>query len=205
MITATETKDLALANPDILIERPGKPSAACILGSDIILNTLLELDDNRSDTSFTRQIKSVADDRHLTPQVYLFTAFSAVPFADTLRGYYDASPEATPPIGHIKASRRMEWETEYAQAREAERLQAFLGEATRVCVVEEYVVTGQTLRLAQSILDRTGVTTIHAIRGRWDPFGLNEEDVDLKTTSSKHADMLYEIGQAAYMLNNSCS
>lgn len=194
-------------NPAVLSENPERPSAACYLEASRDLSLLFQ--DHRFDTSFTRQIKDVTRDYEILskdlvepPGVFLFTAFSAIPFADMVRSYYSAAGESLPQIGHIRASRRKSWATEEAQHREASRLLNMVDECNHICVVEEYVSRGQTLKLASNILSLAGVEHVTAIRGRWDSDRNSPREVKLHKMSSDLSSKMHKLGEAAYLLSN---
>lgn len=198
---------LRAINPAILLETPERPSAACSLEPDKDFDLLYR--SHQFDTSFTRQIKSVTEDYESLskelkepPGVFIFTAFSAIPFADMVRGYYSTAGESLPRIGHIRASRRKSWTTEEAQHRESARLLRVIDGHRHVCVVEEYVSSGQTLRLANNILTLAGVEHVTAIRGRWDSCGNSPREVKLHQMSSDVSSKMHKLGEAAFVLGN---
>jgi hypothetical protein len=203
-----QAKNLAVENPSILAERPELESAACLLpGEDLIFDSLIGMK-KKYDASMARQIRSVTQEfgkfgMGKPPEVFLFTAYSAIPFADAFRGYFGASGQRLPVLGYINvSSRRNKYseDREKNRQQETERLKAFLGNAEHVCVVEEYVDTGSTLALASDILQYAGIVCATAIRGKWDPVGSSKDHVDVGRMTSIFAQHMHELGQAALLL-----
>jgi hypothetical protein len=170
------------------------------------------------DDSFSSQIGTLVNDPEsigLTkpPQAYVTTAHSAVPLADAVRGYYDAIGQPRPPINYIMAKsmvaasyfwgrrcqpndilgHEMHQHTQKVAAHEVERLTPLLDEHEHVCIIDEYVSSGTTLRFAAELLERAGVEQVSAIRGQWYT-QVYEHEIDLERVTSTHADFMYDLG-----------
>lgn len=144
--------------------------------------------------SFANQIAAMVDIR---PTAFLLTANSAVPVADSIRGYYDELGIDRPVIDYIRVPGKG-WLSGLLQTHiEEKRLQYCLNEAgAQVCVVDEYVFSGGTLERARNLLKNIGVTDVTEIRGRWYSQAKRAE-IDLDRVTSVHAPKMREIGQKA--------
>lgn len=159
------------------------------------------------ESSFDRTLTSQL--RHLLaqdnrPDLYLFTAKSAIPVADTFRGIFgDDNP---PSLGYIKASSKSAFPyidqfmkppnhtSIAAHQAEVERLRKLTQTAPHVCVVEQYSDTGKTLRYAGLLLKEAGVQTVSGIRGQW-YHEARKEDVDKHGLTSTHAQFMHGVGE----------
>jgi hypothetical protein len=166
-----------------------------------------KLDAGGYDKSFSTQMavmhsdsESVDPTLSTKPNAYLVTAYSGVPVADSIRGFYDELGEEAPFISHIHARRKLKRDFENGVLSEtffdeASRLESLLDGAEHVCVVDQFVQTGQTLRYAEEVLKYAGITNVSAIRGRWyDDASRRWGKIDLDKTTSKHAGRMHEIG-----------
>lgn len=199
----------------ILSVNSSLPSAACIVRDDakFTVDCLLldpESLEPHADTSFTSQMHSLIEkygevDAEIDrpPEIFLFTANSAIQYADLVRGYFGLSVDnQIPRIGFIKASRE-KWRTQYDFDKESERLHDVTNGYTHVCVVEEFVSSGRTLIYASKLLHHAGVQTITAIRGTWDGYGVRKNEVDFEAVASTDTNVrkrLTDLGKAARFL-----
>lgn len=100
------------------------------------------------DRTLTSQLKHLLsqDDR---PDLYLFTAKSAIPVADAFRGFFG---DNHPVLGHIEANRKSalshidryvpaESQAVFAHQTEVERLRELAKTATHTCIVEQFSST----------------------------------------------------------------
>lgn len=154
--------------------------------------------------------KATAGQADSPPDAYLFTARSAIPVADCLRGFFDASGLAAPTLSHITANRSMSSLLAKPEDRiasvteplqepheaEIERLRSLVGGLDHVCVVEEFVGQGKTLRYAGALLSEAGVQAVSAIRGGW-YMNAEPDDISVDSLTSRHSDFMYELGALA--------
>lgn len=133
------------------------------------------------------------------PDVILFTAVSAIPIADVVRGVYDELRETLPSLGHIATKDRLvkgglvianrgSWSASVDT--EASRLRPFVEEA-RVGIVDQYTFTGKTLSKAAMIAHDAGAASILLTPGRWfhQAYGVN-----IDALTSPVGPKLYEVG-----------
>jgi hypothetical protein len=138
------------------------------------------------------------------PSLFLFTAYSAIPLTDSVRGFYDTLGEARPRMGYIRAdsrtSRDNKPELAIAQQErltiEKARLASQVHPAESICIVDEHIATRQTVRFATKILSELGVEHVSSIEGRW-YHDANPDDIDLINLTSTHAEFMYDIGHLA--------
>lgn len=170
------------------------------------------LDEHAFDGSMIRQMPAVSNDPDIPPpDLYLFTADSAIPAADSIRGYYRAAGTPLPALNYVEANRDkskflgspniaegIAIVTETASfAKELARLQPIIKQKQHVCVVEQYSLTGNTLRYAGLLLKYAGVETISGIRGTWYEQA-REKDIKRAKLTSRHARFMRKIGERAY-------
>jgi hypothetical protein len=139
--------------------------------------------------------------RATNPHVFLFTANSAIPVADSVRGYYEERGEPIPELGIIKADSFVSPHpgyTIYNQAfdSEVQRLGVQLFGA-RVAVVDQDIHTGFTITMARKIAQAAGATSVIIPEGaNW--YGdADDQDVDRDAVTSKHSDHMRKVGHAA--------
>lgn len=133
------------------------------------------------------------------PDAYILTAYSAVPIADSIRGYYDTIGQPVPELHYVHANTansRDKLQRKAAVAEEIVRLQPLFSSVESVCVVNQYRCTGGSVQMAATIARKIGVSTIHVMEGQW-YHDADNEDVDLKHMTSTHAELMYEIGACA--------
>ncbi len=200
--------ELSKANPDILRADLERESALFDFepSSNVVLNSLTNLD--LMDWSFTRQIHDLINGEHVKPDVFIFTAYSAVPFADMVRGYYEKSKDQTPKLGFVRTDGRVRKKRTPSGAIDTSQELCMLSEtlngARNVCIVEEYVDTGTTLDNAHKLISKLTNAKISAIRGGWDPMGVKIQEtntIDLYNMTSPKRDQLKELGRAAFELS----
>lgn len=166
------------------------------------------------DFSFSRQMHAVCDldDPQLasqfatSPDLFLVTAASAVPVADAIRGFYEATGASHPVIDYIAANQEMAAAFREGYIRFNPWQKAFQTEVTRliprvessqhVCVVDEFVAEGTTVQYAHQILKTAGIEVASTIRGKW--YGqANRSEIDLERLTSIHAPYMRKIGLQA--------
>ncbi len=166
------------------------------------------------DTTFTGQMEQVTTtpdaihpDLQTSPDLYLFTAYSAVPVADAVRGFHEAAGWSTPDLGYIQADSRLsKWfsdgRAKSVSAAESERLAALTDGKEHVCVVDQHVSSGMTLVYAGHLLQNAGVEAASAIRGYGWYQDAHSWGVDLQGVTSHWHDSMNEIGHDAYQQTN---
>ncbi len=138
------------------------------------------------------------------PDIYVLTAYSAIPLADALRGYYEELGLDTPYITYINAfshrnSNRLKLSAMMRKT-EVERLEVVLSESSAPCVVDEYKNSGNTVYFAREMISDSGeFETIHTIEGQW-YHGAYKDDINLQEMTSSHAAFMYETGRKAAIL-----
>lgn len=134
------------------------------------------------------------------PDVYLFTANSAIPVADSVRGVYDEIGGTMPEMRPIFANSRLSASPNRLDVQfieyEVERLKSELS-GSRTVVIDQYTDSGRTIRLAEAMLFRAGVMNVGSTHlTKW----YEEADVgDLKCDgmTSGHATLMRSIGRTA--------
>ena len=132
------------------------------------------------------------------PGAYLLTAYSAVPIADSIRGYYDATGQTLPALHYVHANTTTSRDKQLRKAfiaAEIARLEPLLSCVESVCVVNQYRCTGGSVQMAAAIA-HTIVPTIYVMEGQW-YHDVDNQDVDLKHMTSVHAELMYDIGTCA--------
>jgi hypothetical protein len=149
--------------------------------------------------SFVSQLAAAAKTQ---PSAFLLTANSAIPVADSIRGFYDELGIEAPLIDYIYAPRKsgsLGLRRHIEKLRLSRRLQDV---SENVYVVDELVMTGATLdRARKLLLDDVGVLQVSYIQGRWYNDAKRSE-IDLDRATSVHAPKMYGIGQKACELAN---
>jgi hypothetical protein len=148
--------------------------------------------------SFATQIKDTFT-KH-GPEAYLVTAYSAIPIADSIRGFYEELGIDQPLVDYVLAPKGL---SRFVIARaERLRLKNLLKEITgKVCVVDEYTVTGQTVARSRKSLIGAGIseTDVVSIKGKWYHSALRH-DLQVDQVTSVHRDYMNSIGRDACTL-----
>ena len=162
---------------------------------------------NLVDTSLTAQLADLTR-QGLTgaDTMLLFTANSAIPVADAIRGASEVLP-IDAALGHIAADRngathyRLYGEENWLgeeQLAEVERLAVDLAPYEKVVVLDQYVLTGRTLQHAGRLLETAGWQgETYAVRGHWYQ-GVRPEQVDTERLTSRNSDdarAMHDIGR----------
>lgn len=157
---------------------------------------------NDEDISLTRQL-SDAYSRMDSQGAFIVTANSAIPVADSIRGFYDELGQPCPQIGFVKADRANYTRHHYGYERmrsnfenERTRLSSQLDGIDTVCVVEEWVMRGATLTYAAEILRAAGLETILGMRGRW-YHNVDPSKVSVEGITSVYRRKMHQIGTKA--------
>jgi hypothetical protein len=154
------------------------------------------------DRTLTSQLKALFA-QHNPPDLYLFTAKSAIPVADAFRGIFgEGINQSLGTINansrnsrkHIDALKAPDSQAIFEHQAEVERLRKVIGNTSSVCVVEQYSGSGRTLRYAGKLLQDAGVETIHGIRGQWYHDAL-EADIDENGLTSTHSSFMRSTGE----------
>ena len=151
------------------------------------------------DMSFTRQLHEVVD-AIVQPHFFL-TANSAIPVADSIRGFYAAAMQQTPPIDYIRADFRAAskfWATNQLSAAECHRLKhTRMGLQETAVVVDQRVCSGQTIGYGARLLFSVGFSDVVALRGDW--YNDHSTSSELREqVSSTHSKFMKAVGRAAF-------
>lgn len=141
------------------------------------------------------------------PDVVLFPAYSALPFADAVRGFYDTVGQDTPRLTHIMANRFLANPRLSARTRtgiierELERLTADYSGATGV-VMDHFVCNGDTERFAHELMEQSNITVKHiglpAVRWYADIDEEEKLDMSIRSLSHpRHTAFMRDIGRRA--------
>jgi hypothetical protein len=187
--------DYARIRNAMMLEKPERPPAnEDLFNEDLRFTNWAQY----TDTSFTRQIVDV--DGRGTPDAFVFTIKSAIPVADSVRGFYETSGKNTPLLLGIGVNQMMahgymmdERASKIEFSDELERLTPIIQGMARVCVIDQYVCTGNTIRTAVELISRAGVNDVETIQGLWYQEALPSE-IDISGMSSKHSDFMNNIG-----------
>lgn len=152
-----------------------------------------------TDASFGAVMRSVLAQGK--PEAFLFPFKSAIPVADSVRGYYEALGWAIPDMSYVitrdHSTVYVEDGTGYddIRARDVEQLRPYV-EGRRVAIIEQYVRMGRTLKLASTLATEAGaVATETPLLARWYN-NAAREDVDVDNLTSVHAAQMRHIGRA---------
>jgi len=137
------------------------------------------------------------------PDAYLLTAYSAVPIADSLRGFYASLGQQVPQLHYVRADTSTSREVDLRRIRVADevaRLKPLLTGMTRVCIIDQYHATCKTSGMAIEIAKQCGIHQVFSIVENWYQ-NADRDDIDLVNMTSIHALFMNYIGrQAAHNL-----
>lgn len=167
--------------------------------------------DNEDGESFTFRAQideAVRSNPH--PLTFFLTANSAIPIADTLRGYYNELGLCYPGIFYIEANKLMvrhaldmeeDGKIQPCLTEEIDRLTSIAKEnlIERACVIDQFVATGRSLKLATWMLKCAGVPNITSMPGNW-YHDAHPRNIDKDNMTSTHANKMHEIGVRACRL-----
>jgi hypothetical protein len=185
----------------------------------------LELD---HDYSFARQM-ATALAQAAKPDGFVVTAYSAIPVADAVRGFYDELGQPCPDIQYVNAnSQNSSWF--YSRNRpvtgpktlseatheanhqlEVNRLRPLLDGMRHVVLVDQLAASGASIRYGREILLRAGVSSVSSMIGNWynnaEPAYVNLEGVRLADSelSAKMHDIGSQACQATAVLSRHCT
>lgn len=186
------------------------PAASC-LSSDTyptvrasMLYGRKDAEDNVADSSsFTHYLR---DFIALQPDAMFFTANSAVPVADSVRGAYAELGQRPPRLFAIRANSELSLSfDEHAGMFSASKrvvkneMKAIKkqAEGMRAIVFDQYVETGGTLRLAKYMLEKSGVIHVgNTPLARWYE-ETRVSDIDVRNVTSNHSAFMRTIGHEA--------
>lgn len=203
-----------------------KSKSAVVLatGEDISADEFQQGWRGEYDTSFLRQIDDLTDNplavtgavTDRPPQAYLFTAMSAIPVAATVKGYYATQGETAPVLASVRADTgranahfhpnayldpRAQADFDRHEQREIARLSNIIAGMEHVCVVDQYVLSGRTIRYGAYLAQQAGAHTVSMMRGRWyQQWSMTGDETVLAATEqlySSHNPFMYRIGAAA--------
>ncbi|HEX8182090.1 MAG TPA: phosphoribosyltransferase [Candidatus Saccharimonadales bacterium] len=151
------------------------------------------------DETFTSQMQNALEGG--TVDCYVVTANSAIPVADTVRGFYEEMGQTSPPIEFVRAHSQMALYPRDPSVRrvyddEVARLSHTVEGMKRVCVIDQYVYTGGTINLATNILRDAGASDVMQIRGEW-YHNVKLTEITLESVTSIHSEAMVSIGRFA--------
>ncbi|HSW85060.1 MAG TPA: hypothetical protein VLF79_00400 [Candidatus Saccharimonadales bacterium] len=151
---------------------------------------------NRSQYSFTEQMaRAVLSE----PLAFFVTVNSAIPVADSIRGFYEEIDVEPPIIDSIKVPRSAFF-SNISKYIEKKRMSRVLPETIgRIYVVDECVSRGATLNRAEDLLSEIGNYKVGKIRGKWYVHA-RRKDIDVDRVTSIHASKMQAIGRQAARL-----
>lgn len=128
-----------------------------------------------------------------------FTAMSAVPIADTIRGLFEVLGMPTPTLFTLLCNKNtaMMWKRSPGiRTSEVDRLAKDLHGMTSATIIDQYVFMGTTLRHATSIVHDVGIPTVQTLPGRWYYNAMPARtEINLDTLTSKYSDTFKRIGR----------
>lgn len=145
--------------------------------------------------SFSAQIQDTYS--KYEPEAYLVTAYSAIPVADAIRGFYRELGVDQPLIDYVRPPKGL---GHFIVAKtENLRLKSLLIDITgKICVVDEYVNTGRALAQSRATIAGTGIPKedIVSIKGRW-YHNARRRDLQVDQTTSSHRNFMSRVGRDA--------
>ncbi|HET8709421.1 MAG TPA: phosphoribosyltransferase [Candidatus Saccharimonadales bacterium] len=159
------------------------------------------------DNSLARQLATVRSALKGEPDIYFFTANSAIPTADAIRAYYRVNDIRTPLLASVMANRTTsipyfrETRVDEQIDSETTRLKPLIAGADKVAVIDQYVASGKTITYASRLLLAAGAGHVIGIIGNWyDHARIVQSDIEQLTSS--HRDFMFRIGQDCATDNN---
>lgn len=164
--------------------------------------TLLLPNDERLENTSFRDYMQLADEV-VNPDVMLFTAQSAIAIADAVRGWHQTLDTEPPELSYIIANSSLSYgqinrpEVERHVAEEAVRLRKrYLG--AKALIVDQYVYTGRTLRLAIETARQAEIEVVGATEhARWYEELIDTRAADLENMTTTHKGFMGHIGRQA--------
>lgn len=162
------------------------------------------------DFSLARQLAAVRLDA--PDHAYVFTAFSAIPVADTIRGLHDELGLPPPRLTYIDVKPQTStgsdlryildrWlnivprnnEEVESLTQETARLKKALGDIGAVTIIDQYTCTGATLQASKYLLGLAGIKEVTGIAGRW-YHGASVQGIDIRNLTSVFAQPMHSTG-----------
>jgi hypothetical protein len=151
------------------------------------------------------------------PDAFVVTTCSAVPIAAALQGYLESSnANILPSISDIHMNRESSERFFYRNrslpggiegftrhSDEIDRLRGVLEGARHVTVVEQYMISGQTMKCAAALLYAAGVAQVSGMRGKWyEHYPPRDVSTDnLRERDGVVYDFMYGVGAHAYAMS----
>ncbi len=143
--------------------------------------------DDIYDFSLARQLPELF---RFNPDTILFTAKSAIPLADTIRGAYDSAQASHPNLAIINTENGEAVTTDY----ERRQLEPVVAEQ-RVAVVDQFAATGRTILSCLEFCSDLKSTDSIAIAGRWYDEVVDASMIDYSEVSSTLAPEMKSLGR----------
>jgi hypothetical protein len=127
----------------------------------------------------------------------LVTAVSAIPVADSIRGFYAEAGGSTPVIDYIKPIKDSHpMPTVMRKAEKLRLMNLLAGTDQPVYVIDEFVASGRTLKNCLGMLGAIGIDRPRGIAGKWYR-DIHRADVDIDQCTSIYADFMFQVGVLA--------
>jgi adenine/guanine phosphoribosyltransferase-like PRPP-binding protein len=144
---------------------------------------------------------------HANIDLIVATANSAVPVADAVRGWHEATGSQPPEMTYVRANRELSGGTsvpgsDHHQIIDDEytRFRDNYG-GRRALIIDQFVFTGNTLNLAANILRSAGVEVVGTSQGaQW--YNHAYGHLDLERMTSEHAKFMRNVGREAVAAAN---
>lgn len=155
-----------------------------------------------AERSFTGNMKRFVLNH--SPDLFLLTYKSAIPLADSVRGYYEELGLQMPELGvvDVKATGHYPFSTSIEPEvleREVTKLRPLI-EGKRVVILDQYINKRTTVTRSRDVADAAGATDVVTPDfANW-YHDARLEDIDLRKLSSVHAEKMRQIGHAAAQL-----
>ncbi len=176
-------------------------------GVQVDLDWYIGWDMLANDVSFAEYMPQVLTTE---PDVIFFTANSAVPVADSVRGYYEELGMRSPELAYITANSHLSdvdtmklpparWMAQRKIDTEIKRLNAEYRDS-RSIIFDQFVETGGTLDLAESMLAQAGIHNLLSTRNAHFYREARNGEIDKKHMTSSHRKFMQGVGQKAAQL-----
>lgn len=153
------------------------------------------------------------------PDVFLFTHKSAIPLADSVRGYYEEIGVKVPEFGVVNTKDEDGASEEYTRGtwnweqsarhydfdsvrrdvvvvREVRKLTDLL-QGRSVAIIDQMISEGVTIRTAMDIADEAGAVIVSRPEDAKWYNDAREKDIDFQALSSTHKEFLTRVGRSA--------
>lgn len=144
---------------------------------------------------------SFAGQAHLLDEAdaVICTAYSAVPVADAVRGYFEERGEKPPYIGYVRTSFKPEGGVYTPRDLESfnmetERMNKEIDGIHSAVIIDQLVCSRAAINVGRHVLLAAGASSVDQMTGRWYIQAYHPE-VTLEKTTSTHAEFMREVGR----------